>query len=73
MFNLAKYNLTKLNSQQNGMNILKNLSSDDYKTVLANIKHYILATDMAKYFGNVRKLDHIFKSGSFDWKNKDHK
>ena len=62
-----------VNWQQNGMNILKNMSSDDYKTVLANIKHYILATDMAKYFGNVRKLDPIVKSGSFDWKNREHK
>lgn len=55
------------------MNILKNLSSDEYKTVLADIKHYILATDMARYFGNIKKLDQIVKNGSFDWKNREHK
>ena len=55
------------------MNILKNMSSEEYKTVLAHIKHYILATDMAKYFGNVKKLEQIVKTSSYDWKNKEHK
>ena len=55
------------------MNILKNMSAEEYKTVLAHIKHYILATDMARYFGNLKRLDTIVRNQSFDWTNKEHK
>ncbi|XP_054156064.1 probable 3',5'-cyclic phosphodiesterase pde-5 [Oppia nitens] len=59
--------------QQNGMNILKCMSSEDYKLVLANIKHFILATDMAKFFTNLKKLQTIANNGSFDWNLEEHK
>jgi cAMP and cAMP-inhibited cGMP 3',5'-cyclic phosphodiesterase 10 len=49
------------------------MSSEEYKKVLAYIKHCILATDLAKYFTNIAKLKPIIKSGSFDWNNKEHR
>ncbi|CAG2110093.1 unnamed protein product [Medioppia subpectinata] len=67
------FNQTVSILQQNGMNILKNMSSEDYKTVLANIKHYILATDMAKFFGTSKKLNTQATNGTFNWANPEHK
>ncbi len=49
------------------------MSSEEYKKVLAYIKHCILATDLVKYFTNIAKLKPIIKSGSFDWNNKEHR
>ncbi|KAG0425971.1 hypothetical protein HPB47_026893, partial [Ixodes persulcatus] len=60
------FNQTVQILQQSGHNILKNLSSEDYKQVLSYIKHCILATDLALYFPNKSKLKHHVDEGTFD-------
>jgi cAMP and cAMP-inhibited cGMP 3',5'-cyclic phosphodiesterase 10 len=40
--------------------------------MLDEIRHCILATDLALFFENRPKLDHIVKNHEFDWNNKEH-
>ena len=49
------------------------LNSEDYKTVLDNMKHCILATDLALFFGNKARLKEALDAGTFDMKNPDHR
>ncbi|GIY88254.1 probable 3',5'-cyclic phosphodiesterase pde-5 [Caerostris extrusa] len=42
--------------KQEGHNIFSNLSSSDYKKMLNNIKHCILATDLALFFPNKKQI-----------------
>ena len=58
---------------QDGHNILGKLSSSEYKQALSNIKHCILATDLALFFPNKAKLASILKEGLFDWGNSEHR
>ena len=41
--------------------------------VLGDIKHCILATDLALFFGNRAKLKDMVECKTFDWKTKDHR
>ncbi|CAM1293641.1 Uncharacterised protein g792 [Pycnogonum litorale] len=59
--------------QQEGHNIFKHLSSDEFKDVLRNIKHCILATDLAAFFPNKAKLTQIIAKNEFDASNQEHK
>ena len=40
--------------------------------MLDEIRHCILATDLALFFENRPKLEHIVDSVKFDWHNKEH-
>ena len=61
------------NFQNEGHNIFKHLTSQEYKTVLRDIRHAILATDLALFFGNKDRLKKIVETDSFDWNNYDHR
>ncbi|XP_037068397.1 LOW QUALITY PROTEIN: probable 3',5'-cyclic phosphodiesterase pde-5 [Pollicipes pollicipes] len=67
------FNQTVTILQQEGHNILGKLSSSEYKQALSNIKHCILATDLALFFPNKAKLAGILKEGLFDWGNSEHR
>jgi cAMP and cAMP-inhibited cGMP 3',5'-cyclic phosphodiesterase 10 len=58
---------------QEGHNIFSKLSSEEYKQVLSNIKHCILATDLALFFPNKAKLQKIVDEDKFDWSNIEHR
>lgn len=67
------FNQTVIILQQEGHNILGKLKSDEFKEVLRNIKHCILATDLALFFPNRAKLAQIVEEDQFTWENKDHR
>lgn len=61
-----------LNSHSGHLNILENLSNSDYKKSLEIIESSILATDLALFFGNKKKITEIMMTGGFDKNNADH-
>ncbi|XP_063873308.1 probable 3',5'-cyclic phosphodiesterase pde-5 isoform X2 [Scylla paramamosain] len=67
------FNQTVTILQQEGHNIFGKLTSTEYKQVLGNIKHCILATDLALFFPNKEKLSQLVHDGQFDWDNADHR
>jgi len=67
------FNQTVSILQQDNHNIFKELSSDEYKTVLRYIKDCILATDLALFFGNKAKLKEWQENTEFDWHNTEHR
>ena len=58
---------------QENHNILSKLSPDEYKQVLGNMKHCILATDLALFFPNKTRLLEVVETDSFDWNNPEHR
>ncbi|CAH1253667.1 PDE10A [Branchiostoma lanceolatum] len=67
------FNQTITILQHEGHNIFKHLSSEEYKQVLGYIKHAILATDLALYFGNSDRLREVVAKNEFSWENEDHR
>ena len=67
------FNMTIILLQQENHNILSKLSPDEYKQVLGNIKHCILATDLALFFPNKSRLTDIIQANSLDWTNPEHR
>ncbi|VDD93505.1 unnamed protein product [Enterobius vermicularis] len=67
------FNQTVTILQQEGHNILKSLSSEDYKYVLRLIKQCILATDLALFFPNRAKLNALVVEGKFTWEDEAHR
>ncbi|XP_038056910.1 probable 3',5'-cyclic phosphodiesterase pde-5 isoform X1 [Patiria miniata] len=67
------FNMTITILQNEGHNIFKHLTSDEYKQVLSDIRHAILATDLALFFGNKAKLKVIVEAGQFSWTNPEHR
>ncbi|XP_022097023.1 probable 3',5'-cyclic phosphodiesterase pde-5 isoform X1 [Acanthaster planci] len=67
------FNMTITILQNDGHNIFKHLTSDEYKQVLSDIRHAILATDLALFFGNKAKLKAIVEAGQFSWENQEHR
>ncbi|XP_023215488.1 probable 3',5'-cyclic phosphodiesterase pde-5 [Centruroides sculpturatus] len=59
--------------QQDGHNIFKHLTSEEYKQLLGNIKHCILATDLARFFQYKTKLQSLIEEDKFDWNNVDYR
>ena len=59
------------NQEQN--NLLGNLHPEEYKAVISNMKHCILATDLALFFPNKARLANIVKENTFDWEHPDHR
>ncbi|ODM93561.1 putative 3',5'-cyclic phosphodiesterase pde-5 [Orchesella cincta] len=67
------FNQTVTILQQEGHNIFSKLSSEEYKQVLGNIKHCILATDLALFFPNKARLQDIMDREAFSWGLPDHR
>jgi len=59
--------------QQENHNIFAKLNPEEYRQVLGNVKHCILATDLALFFPNKARLANILKEGSFSWDLPDHR
>ena len=58
---------------QESHNIFSKLNHDEYRQVLGNIKHCILATDLALFFPNKARLSNILKEDAFSWDLPDHR
>lgn len=67
------FNLAFLDSLQEGHNIFSKLSSEEYKQALGNIKHCILATDLALFFPNKARLFDLVQREAFSWTVPDHR
>ncbi|PAV67774.1 hypothetical protein WR25_04267 isoform F [Diploscapter pachys] len=67
------FNQTVTILQQNGHNILKSMSSEEYKQALGLIKHCILATDLALFFPNKAKLNDYLDNGTFNIHTPEHR
>ncbi|XP_067679521.1 probable 3',5'-cyclic phosphodiesterase pde-5 isoform X2 [Haliotis asinina] len=67
------FNQTVAILQHEGHNIFKHLSSEEYKKVLGDIRHCILATDLALFFGNRAKLKDIVERKDFSWDIQEHR
>ncbi|KAK3858174.1 hypothetical protein Pcinc_035615, partial [Petrolisthes cinctipes] len=67
------FNQTVTILQQEGHNIFGKLTSNEYKQVLGNIKHCILATDLALFFPNKAKLTKLMDENKFDWESMEHR
>lgn len=67
------FNMTITILQHEGHNIFKHLTSEEYKQVLGDIRHSILATDLALFFGNKDKLKKLSANGEFKWSNPEHR
>ena len=58
---------------QENHNIFAKLNPDEYREVLGNVKHCILATDLALFFSNKARLGNILKEDAFSWNSPDHR
>ncbi|XP_033118661.1 probable 3',5'-cyclic phosphodiesterase pde-5 isoform X2 [Anneissia japonica] len=67
------FNQTVTILQSEGHNIFRHLTSAEYKTVLNEIRHSILATDLALFFGNKSKLKALIDKNEFNWEEQDHR
>ncbi|KAH9523478.1 putative 3',5'-cyclic phosphodiesterase pde-5 [Bulinus truncatus] len=67
------FNQTVTILQNEGHNIFKYLSSDEYKKVLGDIKQSILATDLAVFFKNKVTLHNIISNETFCWETIHHR
>ncbi|KAI1288399.1 putative 3',5'-cyclic phosphodiesterase pde-5 [Halotydeus destructor] len=67
------FNQTVSILQQDGHNIFKSLTADEYRQVLGNIKHCILSTDLASFFPNMSKLKDIVDRQQFHLDNVQHR
>ena len=67
------FNMTIIILQQENHNIFSKLSPEEYKQVLGNMKHCILATDLALFFPNKSRMTEILDTASFDWSNPEHR
>ncbi|KAK6188282.1 hypothetical protein SNE40_004492 [Patella caerulea] len=67
------FNQTVAILQHEGHNIFKHLTSEEYKQVLGDIKHCILATDLALFFPNRARLKEIADKNEFSWSIQEHR
>ncbi|CAF0772196.1 unnamed protein product [Adineta steineri] len=66
------FNQTVTILQSENLNIFKHFSSKEYRQMLDEIRHCILATDLALFFENRPKLERIVDNNEFNWQNKEH-
>jgi len=66
------FNQTVTILQTENHNIFKHFSSKEYRQMLDEIRHCILATDLALFFENRPKLERIVDGNQFDWNNREH-
>ncbi|KAI3386479.1 hypothetical protein SNEBB_003767 [Seison nebaliae] len=57
------FNQTVSILQNDSLNIFKHMSSRTYKHILSDIKHCILATDLAQFFNNRSRLQSLVSEG----------
>ena len=67
------FNMAIIILQQENHNIFAKLSPEEYKQVLGNMKHCILATDLALFFPNKSRMMDILDKENFDWLNPEHR
>ncbi|XP_071964651.1 probable 3',5'-cyclic phosphodiesterase pde-5 isoform X3 [Antedon mediterranea] len=67
------FNQTVTILQNDGHNIFRHLTSEEYKIVLNEIRHSILATDLALFFGNKGKLKGLIEKKQFSWEDQSHR
>ena len=67
------FNMTVTILQQENHNIFAKLTPEEYRQVLGNIKHCILATDLALFFPNKARLSNILRDDAFSWDLPDHR
>lgn len=67
------FNQTVMILQNDGNNIFKYLSSEEYKKILSDIKHCILATDLALFFSNRARLQELCDKDQFKWEDTEHR
>lgn len=67
------FNHTVTILQNEGHNIFKHLTSDQYKQILGDIRQCILATDLALFFGNRARLQEVCDKNEFSWDNTEHR
>ncbi|CAF3351916.1 unnamed protein product [Rotaria sp. Silwood1] len=66
------FNQTVTILQTDSHNIFKHFSSKEYRQMLDEIRHCILATDLVLFFENRPKLERVVDNSQFDWNNKEH-
>ncbi|CAF4098628.1 unnamed protein product, partial [Rotaria sp. Silwood2] len=66
------FNQTVTILQTESHNIFKHFSSKEYRQMLDEIRHCILATDLALFFENRPKLERIVDNNEYNWNNKEH-
>ncbi|CAF1123550.1 unnamed protein product [Adineta ricciae] len=66
------FNQTVTILQSENLNIFKHYSSKEYRQMLDEIRHCILATDLALFFDNRPKLERIVDTTDFTWRNREH-
>ncbi|UJR10547.1 hypothetical protein I4U23_014747 [Adineta vaga] len=66
------FNQTVTILQTENLNIFKHFSPKEYRQMLDEIRHCILATDLALFFENRPKLEKIVENNQFDWHNREH-
>ncbi|CAF4115518.1 unnamed protein product [Rotaria sp. Silwood2] len=66
------FNQTVTILQTDSHNIFKHFSSKEYRQMLDEIRHCILATDLVLFFENRPKLERVVDNSRFDWNNKEH-
>ena len=49
------------------------MSPEEYRQILGNIKHCILATDLALFFPNKARLSSVLRDNAFSWSLPDHR
>ncbi|CAC5410934.1 PDE10 [Mytilus coruscus] len=67
------FNHTVTILQNEGHNIFKHLTSDQYKQILGDIRQCILATDLALFFGNRARLQEVSDKNEFSWDDSEHR
>ncbi|XP_070554826.1 probable 3',5'-cyclic phosphodiesterase pde-5 isoform X3 [Ptychodera flava] len=67
------FNQTVTILQHDGHNIFRNFTAEEYKQVIGDIKHAILATDLALFFGNKDRLKTIVDEGKYSWQDAEHR
>ncbi|KAL7630071.1 UNVERIFIED_CONTAM: hypothetical protein RMT77_019799 [Armadillidium vulgare] len=67
------FNMTVHLLQEEGHNIFGKLKPSDYKKVLDNMKHCILATDLKNFFKNKGIIKELIDEKSFDSGNLEHR
>ncbi|XP_061706240.1 uncharacterized protein LOC133516972 isoform X3 [Cydia pomonella] len=68
------FNMTVTILQQDGHNIFYQMSSGEYKDVLDSIRQCILATDLAAFFPNLKKINElVLETSQFDWNDDSHR
>ncbi|XP_064628518.1 cAMP and cAMP-inhibited cGMP 3',5'-cyclic phosphodiesterase 10A-like isoform X2 [Lineus longissimus] len=67
------FNMTVTILQQEDHDIFSHLSQAQYKDMLDNIRTAIIATDLALYFGNQKKIEKLISNKEFDVEVNEHR